>query len=122
GSANVGTKMEKKKLPPHAQRCGITGGGGWRCKNFRMGHGAAADDDTVPKSRCCGKHYNFKGKYNQNHLNKRSGDGEAAGCNATAPTKFRGLKRRRKKVPGEDNRSRDVTGSIQPATSDDTCE
>ncbi|XP_026378688.1 uncharacterized protein LOC113273135 [Papaver somniferum] len=69
GSANVGTKRNKK-LSPYEQRCGRTASKGWRCKNVRMAHGAAAADDTVPKTIYCEKHYN----YHANLKKKRSED------------------------------------------------
>lgn len=190
----VAEEMEKNKLlPPDEQRCCLTNGSTWRCKKARMCH-AAVDDETFPKTIYCEKHHNLRAKYYENlkeeeeemekklppdehgcsqtngstlrcrnfrkrswgresaycsatgprkcrgskrrrkvteeddrtlditeadTIKKRSGDGEAAGCSATGPTEYRGLKWRRKKVTEEDNRSFDVTGSMQPATSDD---
>ncbi|KAI3847982.1 hypothetical protein MKX03_001094 [Papaver bracteatum] len=73
-------EMEKKKLPPYEHRCCHANGMGWRCKNFRMSHGAAADDASVPKTKFCEKHYNYYSKYSKNYYKKkkRSGDGEGA--------------------------------------------
>ncbi|KAI3860847.1 hypothetical protein MKX03_002463, partial [Papaver bracteatum] len=88
--------MEKKKqLPQDEHRCTQSDGLGWRCKNFRMNHGAAADDDTLPKTRYCEKHYNYLSKYNKILKEKRrSGDGEET----------TGSKRRRsKKVTEEED-------------------
>ncbi|KAI3860840.1 hypothetical protein MKX03_002456, partial [Papaver bracteatum] len=69
----------EKKLPPDEQRCCVKGGGlayggRWRCKNFRMGYGAAANDDSVPKTRYCEKHY-----IRRENIKKRFRDGEIAG-------------------------------------------
>ncbi|KAI3886772.1 hypothetical protein MKX03_018187, partial [Papaver bracteatum] len=75
--------MEKKKLPPDEQICCHANGMGWRCKKFRMSHGAAADDPSVPKTKFCEKHYNYYSNYKKNYYKKkkkRSGDGAGAGC------------------------------------------
>ncbi|RZC47930.1 hypothetical protein C5167_040900 [Papaver somniferum] len=102
-------EMEKMKLPPDGQRCCQTNGS-LRCKNFRMSHCAA--DGSVPKTKFCEKHYNYAKAYKMKKLLKKntSADGDQdAGS--------RGLKRRRKKVPGKD----DETEIQQGATTDDTC-
>ncbi|XP_026423804.1 uncharacterized protein LOC113320080 [Papaver somniferum] len=110
GSANVGTK----KLHPDEQYCCQTGKG-WRCKNFRMSHGA---DASVPKTNYCEKHYNYYAEYEKNLKKKKrsgGGGGADAGCStATGPVEIRRSKRR--KTATEE----DETGEIQPATSDDT--
>lgn len=101
-------EMEKMKLPPDGQRCCQTNGS-LRCKNFRMSHCAA--DGSVPKTKFCEKHYNYAKAYKMKKLLKKntSADGDQdAGS--------RGLKRRRKKVPGKD----DETEIQQGATTDDT--
>ncbi|RZC86721.1 hypothetical protein C5167_030067 [Papaver somniferum] len=93
-------KMEKDEIPPDEHRCSQTGGIGkaWRCKNFRMNHGAsAAADDSVFKSRLCEKHYYYYEKYK-----KRSGNGETRAS------------KRGKKVKEEDE-----TRGIQQITCDD---
>ncbi|KAI3860849.1 hypothetical protein MKX03_002465, partial [Papaver bracteatum] len=73
----------EKQLPPDEERCTKSSGYGikrsYRCKNFRMGYGAAADDDTVPKTKRCEKHYNYYvnyQKYLKKKKKKKSGDGE----------------------------------------------
>ncbi|XP_026424506.1 uncharacterized protein LOC113320819 isoform X2 [Papaver somniferum] len=67
-------KMEKDdEMPPDEQRCCQTGGGRWRCKNFRMNHGAAANDDSLPKTKLCENHYYGKFPYKKK---KTSGNGE----------------------------------------------
>ncbi|KAI3897580.1 hypothetical protein MKX03_020839, partial [Papaver bracteatum] len=82
----------KKQLPPDEERCSQTGGKGiyrYRCKSFRMSHGA---DDSVPKTRHCEKHYNLRLKYYQ-ILKEKKRSGETRG----------GLKRRREKVTVEED-------------------
>ncbi|XP_026446074.1 uncharacterized protein LOC113346784 isoform X1 [Papaver somniferum] len=87
-------KMEKDdEMPPDEHRCCQTAGGGWRCKNFRMNHGAA-DDTSVPKSKFCEKHYYGK--------KKTSGNGET-----------RALKRGKKVT------EKGETGGIQQINCDD---
>ncbi|KAI3860846.1 hypothetical protein MKX03_002462 [Papaver bracteatum] len=73
--AGSGPDLEKQ-LPPDEERCCHTDGKGWRCKNFRLSHGAAADDDTVPKTTRCEKHYNYYAEFNKKRKKKTSGDGE----------------------------------------------
>ncbi|KAI3860852.1 hypothetical protein MKX03_002468 [Papaver bracteatum] len=111
-------EMEKKTLLPDEQYCCQTAGKAWRCKNFRMGHGAAGDDASVPKTKYCEKHYNSQARYRKKFLQKRNGDsgGIDAGCStATGPVEIRRSKRR--KTATEE----DETGEIQPATIDNTC-
>ncbi|KAI3858660.1 hypothetical protein MKX03_027363, partial [Papaver bracteatum] len=97
-------KMDKDddEMPPDEHRCCQTARKTWRCKNFRMNHGAAAADGTsVPKTNRCEKHY--YGKYKKQLLNmKTSGNTETRAS------------KRGKKVIGED----DETGGIQQITCD----
>ncbi|KAI3848010.1 hypothetical protein MKX03_001122, partial [Papaver bracteatum] len=71
-------QMKKNKLLPDEQFCCQNDGIKWRCKNLRMGHGAADDDHSVPKTNRCEKHYNYYLNYSNNQ--RISGDGEGAGC------------------------------------------
>ncbi|KAI3866344.1 hypothetical protein MKX03_030808, partial [Papaver bracteatum] len=91
------------KLPPDQERCCETGGKGiniYRCKNFRMSHGAAAADDSVPNTKFCEHHYNYYAEY-KNLKKKRNGVGEgAAGPIAETTGSKRGTK---KKVTEEED-------------------
>ncbi|XP_026424489.1 uncharacterized protein LOC113320804 isoform X2 [Papaver somniferum] len=76
--SNKMDKDKEMKLPPDEQRCCLKANNGrYRCKNFRMGHGAA-DDDSVLKSKHCEQHYNYYANYSQMLKKKRSGNGEAS--------------------------------------------
>ncbi|KAI3860839.1 hypothetical protein MKX03_002455, partial [Papaver bracteatum] len=80
------------KVPPDEQRCCLAASSGWRCKNFRMSHGASDGHYSVPKTKYCEKHYNYYANYHKNlKKKKRSGDGEET----------KGSKRRKKKITEE---------------------
>ncbi|RZC47937.1 hypothetical protein C5167_040888 [Papaver somniferum] len=103
-------EMEKDEMPPEEQRCGKTDGRGWRCKNFRMGHGADAADDTVPKTNRCEKHYSKYAKYSKKRNRKKtSGDGEGAGSGPTEETTGSNRRRKEKVTEEEDHQSLDDT-------------
>ncbi|XP_026423432.1 uncharacterized protein LOC113319384 [Papaver somniferum] len=106
--------LKKNKLPLPDEHLCRHNTGSWRCKNLRMGHGAADDDHSVLKAKVCEKHYYY---YRQNKK-KRSRDGDGAA--ATGPieeTRGSNCSKRGKKVTEEHDRSLDVTG-IQPPTTD----
>ncbi|KAI3848008.1 hypothetical protein MKX03_001120, partial [Papaver bracteatum] len=102
--------MEMELLPDE-HFCSHTAGI-YRCKNFRMSHGAAADDHSVPKTKLCEKHYNYYSNYKKKYykkkklLKKKSGDGEGAASSGPIETRDSNCSKLRNK---------DLTG-IQPAT------
>ncbi|XP_026432867.1 uncharacterized protein LOC113330222 isoform X2 [Papaver somniferum] len=116
-------EMEMKLLPDE-HFCSHTSGI-YRCGNFSMSHGAAAEDPSVPKSRFCEKHYNYYSNYYNNLKKKKklfkntSRDGEGAGT-GIGPIEPRdsNCSKSRKKIMEEHDRSLDVAG-IQPAASGD---
>ncbi|XP_026423800.1 uncharacterized protein LOC113320044 isoform X2 [Papaver somniferum] len=108
--------MEEKKmqqLPPDEERCCHTSGANgikYRCKNFRMGFGAAADDDTVPKTKRCEKHYYYFSKYFKNLKEKKtSGDhGEGAG---PGPGLDMERKKQQQQLPPDEERCSKTSGT-----------
>ncbi|XP_026423407.1 uncharacterized protein LOC113319348 [Papaver somniferum] len=116
-------EIENKKLPPDDQICSFIGDGGkWRCKNFRMSHGAA-DDPRVPDTKFCEKHYNYYSSYNKTYYykkKKRSGDGQGAGFSiATGPIEeTKGSKRREKVTEEGDETEIQKLGASGDNTSD----
>ncbi|KAI3848012.1 hypothetical protein MKX03_001124 [Papaver bracteatum] len=68
--------VKKNKLPLPDEHLCRHNNGSWRCKNLRMGHGAAEDDHSVLKAKVCEKHYYY---YRKNKKRSRDGDDGAAG-------------------------------------------
>ncbi|RZC86828.1 hypothetical protein C5167_030176 [Papaver somniferum] len=105
-------EMEMKLLPDE-HFCSHTSGI-YRCGNFSMSHGAAAEDPSVPKSRFCEKHYNYYSNYYNNLKKKKklfkntSRDGEGAGT-GIGPIEPRdsNCSKSRKKIMEEHDRSLD---------------
>ncbi|XP_026432650.1 uncharacterized protein LOC113330010 [Papaver somniferum] len=110
-------KKKKKKLnlnlPSDEHRCCLNNGMGWRCKNFRFGHGpngADSHDASIPNTKFCEKHYNsFKKKNN----------GSGAGSSSATARETR-ASRRRKTVSSEEEYETET--ETQEDTSDDNCD